>query len=137
MASKVEHSGVVIGIEGHFVNVALNEDVSCEGCKIKSICGRDADKRVLSIYCDNFTLFSLGDHVNVLVSSAYTLRATLFLNIIPMVLMLGVILSSNFWTTSELYAALSALGVMVLYFFVLFLFRKRLERQIIYEIIKI
>ncbi len=71
------------------------------------------------------------------VSEVMGMKAATYAYIIPFFILLGALLLTLHLGWSEVAAGLSSLGLMGLYYVVLFIFRRRIEKEIVFKIRKI
>lgn len=81
--------------------------------------------------CDDVSQYAAGQEVTVMISNNAGAKAVIFAFVIPVVVMMvlafGLIIIAN---ASELVTALSAIGSLVVYYILLYLFRGKLESQL-------
>lgn len=120
------------------VEVELIVENSCAGCKAKAICGIDEDDtRFVTVYDELACYYTIGEEVLVGVSEIMGMKAATYAYIIPFFILLGTLLLTLHIGWSESSAGLTSLGLMCLYYVVVFIFRKRIEKEIVFKIRKI
>lgn len=138
MDKKIEHKGKVISIRKHFVDVGVEAEESCVGCKVKDACMTGAGKeRIISAYTVIPNAFEVGEEVKVSMKHAIGIKAVRIAYIIPFFIVLTVLLAMVQSGCEELASGLTGIGIMLLYYFGLYLFRNKIEKEIIFEISKI
>ncbi len=139
MASKLlEHKGVVSAVGEKLVEVEFVTESACANCKAKGLCGVDeGNKRFVTVYEPMAEYYSVGEEVMIGVSEQMGMKAAVYAYIIPFFILLGALLLTLKLGWSEVTAGLSSLGFMCLYYIVLWFFRHRLEKDIVFKIRKI
>jgi sigma-E factor negative regulatory protein RseC len=138
MAKLLEHKGVVREVGDRLVEVEMIVEDACAGCKAKGLCGVDeANKRFVTVYDELAQYYTPGEEVMVGVSEIMGMKAATYAYIIPFFILLGTLFLTLHIGWSENVAALSSLGLMCLYYVVLFFFRNRIEKEIVFKIRKI
>ncbi len=134
----MEHSGVVSEVGEKMVEVEFVTRSACSECKAKGLCGvEDGDKRFVTVYEPMAQYFTVGEEVMIGVSEVMGMKAAVYAYIIPFFILLGGLLLTTHLGWGEVAAGLSSLGVMCLYYVVLWFFRRRIEKEIVFKIRKI
>ena len=138
MAKLLEHKGIVREIGDKLVEVEMVVEDACGSCKAKGLCGVDEEnKRFVTVYDELARYFTPGEEVMVGVSEVMGMKAATYAYIIPFFILLGTLLLTLHVGWSETAAGLTSLSLMCLYYVVLFFFRKRIEKEIVFKIRKI
>lgn len=120
------------------VEVEMIVGDTCAGCKAKAICGIDEDNtRFVTVYDELARYYHTGEEVLVGVSEIMGMKAATYAYILPFFILLGALLLTLHAGWNETAAGLSSLGLMCLYYVGLFIFRKRIEKEIVFKIRKI
>lgn len=135
MKFDVVHKGVVCGVGERMVAVTIETDGACGSCKVKSLCGI-GEQREITVYDTEAWKYSEGEEVIVGVGSALAIKAVLLAYVVPFLLMLATLLVVRECGFTELVQGLATLGAVAVYYVVLWFFRGRLERDIIFKIRK-
>lgn len=137
-SDKIQHSGIVVGVSGDFVDVVVKAQPACVGCKAKAVCGMDeSDEIVVSVETSYASTYSVDEEVAVSIKKIMGIKAVLYAYILPflfVLLTLVILLQSG---VGELVSGLISLGILLIYYFLLYLLRERLEKEIIFEIEKL
>ncbi len=139
MGKLLEHSGVVSEIGEKMVEVEFVTESACSECKAKGLCGvEDGDKRFVTVYEPMAQYFTVGEKVMIGVSEVMGMKAAVYAYIIPFFILLGgLAVTQSLLKWGEVASGLSSLGVMCLYYVVLWFFRRRIEKEIVFKIRKI
>lgn len=135
MSNKIRHSGVVDGVEPGCVHVRILQSSACSACKVAAHCNASETKeKLVDVQVADASLYSPGDSVVVVADAAVGFRACLYGYLLPLILMVGALMAVLGITRSEGWAALSAIGVLIPYYIVLFLCRGRLRKNLCFAI---
>lgn len=137
MAEYIHHEGVVLTVEGASVRVEIVQTSACQACKAKQMCLSSESKSKL-IDAVMLEPVSPGDQVEVTVRETLAWRAVLLAYVLPFLVLVGVIAAVTFWTEwNDAVAGGAAIGATAVYYLILSLFRKRLQRQFSFTVRKI
>ena len=137
MSKIVTHKGKVIHLEGLDVRVMIESMSACAACHAKGMCTlSDKEDKIIDIKvsADRAAKLNVGDEVVVAVSQQRGMQAVLLAYILPAILVvLSLILLLKL--LPEPLAILSALAVLGVYYYVLYLFRNKLNAKFVMSII--
>lgn len=137
MSKIVTHKGKVIHLEGLDVRVMIESMSACAACHAKGMCTlSDKEDKIIDIKvsADRAAKLNVGDEVVVAVSQQRGMQAVLLAYILPAILVvLSLILLLKL--LPEPLAILSALAVLGGYYYVLYLFRNKLDAKFIMSIV--
>lgn len=135
MGHKISHSGIVESIQDGCVKVRIVQTSACAACKMASHCNAAESKvKMVDVFCCDTAKFQKGQEVVVSASKHVANRALLLGFGVPFILLVGVLVMTLRLTSEEGLAALVALGSLVPYYFLLWLFRDRIQRQISFQL---
>ncbi len=133
----VDHDGIVKEVNGEVLKVSILSQSACASCSVKGVCNpSDSQEKVFTIKSRSAGEYSVGDRVNLTVSSGKGLLAVLLSYILPVIVIFVILGISIAIGYSEGISALFALGGMSLYFLILFLTRKKAEDSFNFSIRK-
>ena len=131
MKFDIVHEGVVREVRGRMVTVGIEAAGACSGCKVQGLCGLSGEKEKEVAVWDSGE-WTVGERVVVGVGSAMAMKAVVWAYVVPLFVMLAVLFSTKGF--GDLVSGLSTLGSVAVYYVVLWFFRGRLERDIIFKI---
>ena len=135
---NLEHKGIVLSINGERIDVSILSESACATCKVKSACGMsETEETVVSIFTHDAPAYRVGEQVVVSVTRNMGLRAVFLAYVVPFLVLLVSLLVLLEAGLSEAAAGLISLGVLALYYIVLWLMRRRIEREINFNIRKL
>lgn len=131
MSNKIKHAGVVDGVEGECVRVRILQSSACSACKVAAHCNASETKeKVIDVMDADASHYQKGDQVMVVADTAVGFRASLYGYLLPLILMVVTLVCVLAATHSEGLAALSALGILMPYYVLLFLMRNKLRNRL-------
>lgn len=134
----VSHKGVVLFIEGHRIDIEMEVQSACSACRAQKACGMlDNDEKIISLHTESAPIYQIGEEVVVSMEERKGVKAAVYSYMIPFFIMIGILLVSNELGFSELVSAISALASFVIYNVVLFFFRGRIEKEMMFKLEKI
>lgn len=139
MAKIMEHKATVVEVftDQKRVDVKMEVNSACAGCKAKEVCGSgESQERLVSAYADYPEIYKVGQEVTISIEQIMGVKAVIYSYVVPLVLMLVALAVCNSLQMAELAMGLTALGVCGLYYVGLFFFRNRLQREIVFSIKK-
>ena len=135
MSNKISHSGIIEHILDDCIKVRIVQTSACAACKVASHCNASESKvKIVDVFCSNNSTYQVGQEVVVWASKDVANKALLLGFGIPFLLLICVLLIALRFTSEEGIAALTALGSLVPYYFMLWLLRKKIQRQIAFHI---
>lgn len=135
MSQKISHSGVIESVLDDCVKVRIVQASACAACKVAGHCNASESKvKIVDVVCGDASRYSVGQEVTVCASRDVANRALLLGFGIPFLLLIIVLFVALKITSDEGVAALTALGSLIPYYFVLWLFRTKIQRHISFYI---
>lgn len=139
MAELIEHSGVVERTEGDTVYVRITSRSACGSCKARQACGlAEAQDKIVTVATPGAAEYAGGDAVTVGVRRSAGIRAVVLAYVGALAVLMAVLVAAIAgmgW--SEGAGALAAIAGVGVYYFVLWLFRTKIEHTIQFTITKI
>ncbi len=134
----IEHKAVVVAVEGSVVEVEMTVEEACAGCRVKEICGvGPGERRVVAVHDSMAQYYEVGEQVSISIEEIMGVKAVIYTYIIPFFIMITLLLGLKAAEASDLVAGGSALLAAGLYYVVLWFFRSRLEKEIVFKIKKL
>jgi positive regulator of sigma E activity len=131
MSNKIKHAGVVDGVEGECVRVRILQSSACSACKVAAHCNASETKeKIIDVMDADASHYQKGDQVMVVADTAVGFRASLYGYLLPLILMVVTLVGVLAATHSEGLAAVSALGILMPYYVLLFLMRNKLRNRL-------
>ena len=135
MSNKIKHAGVVDGVEGECVRVRILQSSACSACKVAAHCNASETKeKIIDVMDADVSHYQKGDRVMVVADTAVGFRASLYGYLLPLILMVVTLVGVLAATHSEGLAAVSALGILIPYYVLLFLMRNKLRNRLSFSL---
>lgn len=133
--NKIRHTGIVDGVEGPCVKIRILQASACSTCKVAAHCNASETKeKIVDVRVADAASYHPGDSVVVVADASVGYRASLYGYLLPLVAMVATLIAVLTTTHSEGMAAVSALGILVPYYVVLYLMRNRLRNRFSFKI---
>jgi len=133
--ARISHSGIVETVSEGCVSVRILQTSACAACKVSGYChAAEAKEKIVDVYGCDTAKYSTGQEVIVTASGSVAKKALILGFGIPFLLVLGVLVAVLLLTNNEGVAALSALGSLLPYYFLLWLRRDNIQRSISFQI---
>lgn len=135
---RIEHEGVIIGIDSDFISVEILSQSVCSSCNAKSMCSMSEVKaKIIQVENRGFNLYEKGERVNVLLKRSLGFRALWISYLIPLIIALVLLVVLSTVSVDELLMGLSVLAIIALYYFVVYLLRDKIKKDFIFTIEKL
>lgn len=136
MADTAEHKGIVTEVTDDIVRVKIESISACAACHAKTMCSL-SDKTDKFIDVKRSKLhkeYHVGDEVTVSASSGKGLLAVVLGYVIPAIVAVAAIAVMLSVGANELISSLAAIALIAVYYFVLYLFRSKLNKTFVFGI---
>lgn len=128
----VYHDGQVISIDGGHARVRILSKSACTGCHAKGVCSAaDVQEKIIDTVPTG--PMNAGDLVTVVIEERLGWKAVFYGFFLPFVVMFIMLFTFKAITGSETEAALFAIASLFPYYLVLYLFRKKIEKDFIFR----
>ncbi len=124
----IKHNGIIDSILGNSVKVKIISESACAKCHAQGACTMlDIKEKIVEVETEYPEKFKTGDKVVISMENSNGLKAVLWGYGIPFVVLLITMIAVLQSTENELYAGLSSIAALTLYYLILFLFRDSLK----------
>ena len=135
MQARISHSGIVETVTEACVRVRILQTSACAACKVAGHCNASESKeKIVDVFCRDATKYETGQEVTVWASKDVANKALLLGFGLPFLLLLGVLVAVLYFTDNEGLAALAALGSLIPYYFLLWLWRDSIRQKISFHL---
>ncbi len=133
--STVSHKGIVTRISDSAITVSILSQSACAACHAKGACTMaDMQEKEVSIPVKGAPVVKTGQTVEVILDEHLGAWAVFWGYGFPFILMLTAFILVFSFTGHELLAGLSALGVLLPAYLILYLLRSRLARTFVFRL---
>lgn len=135
MANTIRHQGIVENINGSHLQVRIVQTSACISCSVKGHCSSaDTKDKLIDVIDTNAASYKPGDHVWVIGELSMGAMAVLFAFILPfLVLIISLFIFMAIWK-DELSSALGSLGLLIPYYYILWLNKSRMGKKFSFSI---
>ena len=135
MADTIRHQGIVENINGTHLQVRIVQTSACASCSIKGHCSSaDTKEKLIDITDSQASCYQVGDRVWVVGELSMGWMAVMLAFVLPfLILVISLFMFMAFWG-DELGASLCSLGLLVPYYFVIWLNKARLGKRFSFAI---
>ena len=133
--NEIRHTGKIVEITPEYTTVEIVVSSACSSCHSKALCGMSEDKeKVIMVPTDPYALHKVGDEVEVMTKMSMGMKAVWISYVIPLAVLMILILTLSGVFEKEYLRGLVAIGGVALYYFIVWLFRDRLNNEFIFYI---
>lgn len=137
MNNKVSHIGIVEAKTSEGTVVKIANESACASCQVKSFCSLSESKSKEIVIPGERQDINVGEQVSVVMQVTHGLTAVLWAYVFPLVVLIIILLLLPDNQVPEPWSALGAIVAIMLYYCVLWVFRKRFKKKYIFEMEKL
>lgn len=132
---KIEHSGVVVSIDGDCADVRILRTSACTSCNVSRICNK-TESREMNVKVRGMRVsdFKEGDNVVVTIKASMARMAVVYGFGFPLLIMLLSFIITKTFCKDDLITSVVSLGMVAVYYVILYLLRDRLDKKFLFEI---
>ena len=133
--NEISHKGRIVSVGAEVTEVEILQTSACASCHARNMCGySDEKKKIVPVPTNAFAMLKEGDEVELCMKSSMGFKAVWISYVIPLVVMVAAVLVCYMAGVGELASGLVAIGSLVLYYALVFCFRKKLENEFVFYI---
>ena len=134
-SGTIIHPGIIDSIHGDKVSVRILARSACSSCHAKGACTvADIEEKIIEADLNPSVSWKPGDQVMVRMEESLGRKAVLMGYGLPLVVLVGSIIVFLSLLNHEGLAALLSILMLVPYYLILYLFRKRLQKEFRFRI---
>lgn len=134
--SEIIHSGIVKKITQNYLEVSVTAGNACDGCHARSVCQPSGSHEKIIRVEGQYTMISAGDRVVVSMRAIQGFGAVVMAYLIPAFIMVTTLFVVRASGSSDGISALFALVATGCWFVILWLFRNRIQRRVMFSVRK-
>lgn len=135
--ASVEHRGVVESFTNNIVRVGFVSHASCSSCHAKGVCAvSEIDSKYVEVKTTGSS-WDVGESVLIILEKKLGFKALWFGYVLPLLVLLSGLIITYALTGKDGLAGLVALGVLIPYYLLLYLFRDFLTNKFQFTLKKI
>ncbi len=132
----VSHEGIVVNAKGNRIQVKIISTSACGGCHARGACtASDKQERIISATPLGF--LKEGDTAIVKMEEKMGWIALFYGFFLPFLILVAILFTLPALGFSETFAGLMAVGSLVPYYVVLYIFKKKIEKDFVFTAEKI
>lgn len=133
--NNITHKGVVENINNNTVFVKIIVSSACASCKVKSYCAITEMKEMLvEVNVKNPFIYEKGQNVTLSMRNSLGGTALFLAYVLPFIIMFSSLILLTSLGYNELFSGLFAIIILIPYFFLLYLIRKKLKKKFIFSL---
>jgi sigma-E factor negative regulatory protein RseC len=137
MADNIEHVGIVEDIDGTHLRVRIIQTSACAACSANTYCfSADTKEKLIDIETDAPERFKTGESVAVAETISMGMSAVMLAFVLPFFILIIALFVLMYLLHSETIATLGSLALLVPYYYILSLNKRRLQRRFSFSIRK-
>lgn len=136
-SQTIEHEGIVKEISNGIVRVEIISTSACAACHAQGTCPVfERESKIIDI-ADTLGRYELGETVNVVMEKTTGFKALFLGYLAPFLILLITLIVGSRLSDKEYMAGITAIAGLAVYYLVLYLFRKKLNRTFTFCLRKI
>ncbi len=133
--NNICHNGIIQKIDEKFIYVMIVAKSACSSCHTQAMCSMtEMKEKVIEIKKDHPTKYKIGDQVDVIMSQSMGTRAVVLGYLLPFICMMITMLTTFNLTNNEALTALFTIGILIVYYLLLFAFKKQIGKHFSFHI---
>ena len=129
----VNHKGTVKKCDNKFVTVQITSESACSACHAEGMCSMSGKKDKTIDIAGNYNLKE-GDSVTVQMEKSMGYSAVVLSYLIPFIIVVATLVVFLALKFKESYAGIIALLSLFPYYFLLFLFKKKINNKFVFSL---
>ena len=132
----IDQIGIVEEVREDSILVRFQSAPACGSCMAKSICAPGSDEKNLVEIHEKNKSYHAGDPVKINISRSMGFRALFLGYLLPFIIVVLMLIITGIMGFSELVSGLASLLVLLPYYFILYLFREKVNQNFIFSVMK-
>ena len=138
---RIEHEGKVVSVDKDYIAVEILNKSACAACHAKGVCGAsDQSIKVVEVAQDIQTLsedYQVGETVNIVMAPSMGTQAIWLAYVVPLMVLMASVGVFSLCGAGELLMGLGSLGLLALYYLIVFLCRNKISKIFTFSIEKL
>lgn len=131
----IRHKGVIHNVDEHYNYVSIVQQSACASCQVKGACNvSELNNEIIKIPKSSNEEYKIGQQVNVKMEKSLGTKAVMLGYFLPFLLVLISLIVLINVMSSEGLAGLFSIGLLIPYYFILYMVRNRLNKTFVFEI---
>ena len=135
MKGAVKHTGRVVSVNPKETTVEIVSHAACSECHAASVCGMsEYTEKAIQVPTSPYADYHVGDEVQVVLKASMGMKAVWIAYFLPLLILLAVALGLIALGVPEVWAGLSGIAAVGVYYLVVWLLRDRLRSEYVFTI---
>ena len=135
MANTIKHQGIVENISGSHLSVRIIQTSACSSCSVKGHCSSaDSKEKLIDIVDPLASSYQVGEPVIVVGETSMGVMAVFLAFVVPFIILILSLFIFMAVLDDELYASIISLGLLIPYYYILWLNKTRLKQKFSFKI---
>lgn len=136
--NSINHIGIVQSIDGQEITVKLTVQSACASCHAKSICGvSDSKDKIVKAVIVSDEHFEVGEKIAVEMRQSLAMKAIVICYLLPFIVLITTFCVMSYFCQNELVNVLVTFAAVAAYFFFIWLFNHKIERNVTFIAVKL
>lgn len=136
--NSISHIGIVQSVDGQEVTVRMTVESACAACHAKSLCGvSDSKDKIVKAVNVSDAHFEVGEKVNVEMRQSLAMKAIVICYLLPFIVLITTFCVMSYFCQNELVNVLVTFAAVAAYFFFIWLFNHKIERNVTFIAVKL
>ena len=134
----IEHEAIVKKIDSgnHLITVRIDDIDECGDCPASNLCGTKGEtSNLVTISDKEAAKYKVGDIITIRGTEKMHHKAILYATVFPCIILVAGMVGIYLLTFNQLAAALSGIGLMIAFYFVLWLCRNKIAHEFTFSIV--
>jgi sigma-E factor negative regulatory protein RseC len=133
--NQIEHDGFIKQIENDKIIVEIASASACVSCQIKGFCAvSEVEMKDIEVYASNTQDYKVGQKVTVVLAENLGIKAVFLGYFLPFIFLVVTLFVLFNITKNELWSGLGAVGILIPYYLILSLFKKKISKEFTFKI---
>ena len=134
---EIFHTGRVLSVDPQFMVVRIISESACASCHASALCGMsESETKDITVPTPVSGVYEVGEEVNVSLKASMGHKAVWIAYAIPLVVLTAVIMALLGAGVSELLSGISGIVAVAIYYFLIWVFREKMQNQYIFNVSK-
>lgn len=136
----IVHPGEVVSVDAasRIVSVRFDNEGECGSCPAARLCGpAKGNSNIINICSPEYNSYRPGDKVMIYGTERMHRKAIFLATVFPCIAMIAIMTIVFILTFDQLIAAISGIAVMLVFFFLLYIFRNKIRHEFNFTIKKL
>ncbi|HBN05674.1 MAG TPA: hypothetical protein DD434_07795 [Bacteroidales bacterium] len=133
MNQDIEHKGIISDIQNNLIRVTIVSKSMCASCHAKGACiSGDSKEKIIEVKTSDTSNYKPGDEVVVCMKNKIGVKAVLIGFFFPFIILIATFILTYIFLfdKNEVMPSLLAIFTVGIYYFIIYLLRNRIEKNI-------